>query len=232
MSSNLEKERQRLTELYASIPTEQLQQIASQSSDLTEIANTVLGAEIKRRGLTLSDFTISELASQHSGSVLANPTSVEKTSLSVDSHPSDNFSGSKLVVVRRFRGLFEAQMAKASLDGADIQCFLADDNMIRMDWFVSDAIGGVKLLVGEADVADALAVLDQPIPESFAVDGVGEYKQPRCPQCGSLDVNFGNQPLVYGSLFDGKPTFIPIQGWFCDKCSHTWEDPAEDVSAE
>lgn len=207
MSKDTEKERRRLTELYASMSSEQLQQITSQSSDLTDIAHSALVAEMKRRELT--DITTP-----------------------AGTYPSNELLDSKRVVIRSFRDLFEAQVAKAFLDGADIESFLADDNLVRMDWLVSNAIGGVKLLVREADVADALTVLDQPIPESFEVDGVGEYTQPRCPQCGSLDVNFGNQPLVYGSLFDSNPVPTPIHGWYCQKCSHTWQDPLEDDQRE
>jgi len=197
---DIEKEQRRLIELYANMPSEQLQQIASQPADLTETAYLVLDAEMRRRGLTPKENS--------------NPLH--------DVDPFVSLSDQKLVPIRSFRGLFEAQVAKANLDDADIPCFLADENMVRMDWFMSDAIGGVKLLVQQGDVAEALAALDQPIPESFEVDGVGEYTQPRCPQCGSLDVSFGSPPLGFSSLFDSKP--VLSQGWFCAKCKHAWED--------
>ena len=138
--------------------------------------------------------------------------------------PALIYPDAKLVLVRSFRDVFEAQMAKVNLDGADIRIlFLADENTVRINWSLSNAIGGVKLLVRDTDIADALTVLNQPIPESFEVDGVGEYMQPRCPQCGSLDVNFGNQPLVYGSLFDSNPVRYLYRVGIVQKCSHTWE---------
>ena len=199
MAMDIEKEQLRLTELYANMPSEQLRQIASQSADLTDIAYAALDAEIKRRGLTPPESAIP---------------------LDNVDEPARDPSDQRLVPIRSFRGLFDAQVAKANLDDANIPCFLADDNMVRMDWFMSDAIGGVKLLVQETDVADALAALDQPIPETFEVEGVGEYTQPRCPQCGSLDVSFGNPPL--SSLFDSKT--VLSQGWFCAQCKHSWED--------
>jgi hypothetical protein len=205
MAMDIEKEQRRLTELYANMPSEQLQQIASQPADLTETAYAALDAEMKRRGLTPVESS--------------NPPSSNPLH---DVDPAVNLSDQKLVPIRSFRGLFEAQVAKANLDDANIPCFLADDNMVRMDWFMSDAIGGVKLLVGERDIADALAALDQPIPETFEVDGIGEYTQPRCPQCGSLDVSFGSPPLGFSSLFDSKS--VLSQGWFCANCKHAWED--------
>jgi hypothetical protein len=37
--------------------------------------------------------------------------------------------------------------------------FLFDDNTIRMDWFWSTALGGVKLRVASGDIAEALEIL-------------------------------------------------------------------------
>ena len=61
----------------------------------------------------------------------------------------------KLVVIRQFRDLPEALLAKGSLESTGIECYLRDDNLVRLDWFVSNFIGGVKLCVHPEDVADA-----------------------------------------------------------------------------
>jgi hypothetical protein len=54
----------------------------------------------------------------------------------------------------------EAWLAKSVLDSAGIECFLFDENVVRIDWFLSNAIGGIKLRVREEDVAAAAALLD------------------------------------------------------------------------
>ena len=41
--------------------------------------------------------------------------------------------------------------------------------MVRMDWFISNLLGGVKLLVNSGDAEDAVTVLNQSIPENFDV---------------------------------------------------------------
>ena len=66
-----------------------------------------------------------------------------------------------LVLLRRFRDLPEALLAKGKLDSADIECFLADDNMVRMDWFISNLLGGVKLLVDPEKFAEASRLLNE-----------------------------------------------------------------------
>ena len=55
----------------------------------------------------------------------------------------------------------EALLAKSILDSAGIESFLGDQNIIRMDWFLSNALGGVKLRVREEDVDVATAMLKQ-----------------------------------------------------------------------
>jgi hypothetical protein len=58
-----------------------------------------------------------------------------------------------------------------ALDSAEIECFLVDDNMARIEW--SNLVGGIKLCVKQEDAEAALDMLEQPIPEEFDVDGVG-----------------------------------------------------------
>jgi transposase-like protein len=89
--------------------------------------------------------------------------------------------------------------------------------MVRMDWFISNLLGGIKLLVKPEDIEPANQILDQPIPEDFAVDGVGEYRSPRCPNCQSLDV------IEYAGAFIALPSVLePI--WKCQACGSEWED--------
>jgi hypothetical protein len=145
---NWEKERQRLTERYARMEDAELEKIGTLPESLTSVARETLGTEMLRRGMKLSE---------------TNPP---------EAVPS------KLVVARRFRDLPEAWIAKSILDSADIECFLADDNMVRLDWFYSNLIGGIKVLVREEDSETAIRLLEQEVPEKFDVEGVGEYDQP------------------------------------------------------
>jgi hypothetical protein len=66
---------------------------------------------------------------------------------------------SKPAVPRSYRDLTAALADRTALESAGIECFLYDDNLVRLDWFVSNAIGGVKLVVSERDVAEATQIL-------------------------------------------------------------------------
>jgi Putative prokaryotic signal transducing protein len=66
-----------------------------------------------------------------------------------------------LVVLRRFRDIPEALLAKGRLDASGVECFLADENMVRMDWLISNLLGGVKLLVEPNDFTRASRILNE-----------------------------------------------------------------------
>jgi len=139
-----ETKRQQLAETYSQMSDQQLEELAADNAALTETAREVLQAEMSRRGLTMPP---------------------EETPPPYDSHDD-----SELVTIRLFRDLPEALVAKGVLEGAGIECYLADDNMVRLDWFISNAIGNMRLQVKETDAAAALEVLDQPSLENEVVD--------------------------------------------------------------
>ena len=48
----------------------------------------------------------------------------------------------------------ERVLAKSMLDSAGIESFLGDENLVRLDWFYSNLVGGIKLMVREEDAPD------------------------------------------------------------------------------
>jgi hypothetical protein len=136
-----------------------------------------------------------------------------------------------LVTIRKFRDLPEALLAKGSLESAGVECYLTDDNMVRMDWFISNLLGGVKLNVKAEDASAAMEILSQPIPEGFEVEGSGPYRQPRCPACQSLDVSFEelNKPVAYTTAYIGLPLPVRHPAWRCHACSHAWQDQSDGI---
>ncbi len=115
------------------------------------------------------------------------------------------------------------------LDSAEIECCLADENTIRMDWFWSNFLGGIKLCVRKADADEASSLLEQGVPEKFDVEGVGEYQQPRCPICQSLNVSFRglNKPVDYTRALLGGARPLHSSLWECDACRHQWPESTE-----
>jgi hypothetical protein len=195
-----QEERRRLQRTYADMEDGELQSLARHLEALTEAAREALEAELDRRDLD----------------------SVEEES----PEPRDEIEVRHLVTVRQFRDLPEALLAKGSLESAGIECFLADENLIRLDWFISNFIGGIKLRVRPQDAETACRLLDEPILEGLYVQGVGFYEQPRCPRCQSLDVAFQelNKPIAYMSAFLRVPIPVHRRAWRCAACEAEWED--------
>ena len=199
LNSDQSKERSRLTKTYAAMSDGELLKLAYKPEALTETAWEALEDELDRRHL--------EIPAQAS-------------------EPREQPDLRKLETIRQFRDLPEALLAKGSLESAGIQCFLRDDNLVRLDWFISNFVGGVKLCVNPEDAETARQLLEEPILEGMYVHGVGLYEQPRCPKCQSLDVNFEelDRPIAYLSAFLRIPMPIQRKGWRCHSCNAQWED--------
>ncbi len=202
---NDSKERIRLASAYAGMSDGELLRLASSPDSLTDAAWDALEDELDRRHL--------ELPAEQ---------------------PAPRLDLRELVPIRQFRDLPEALLAKGCLESAGIECFLRDDNLVRLDWFISNFVGGIKLCVKPDEAEKALTLLDEPILEGFYVHGVGLYEQPRCPRCDSLDVNFRElDPAAYLSLAVRVPIPFQRRAWRCHACGAEWEDnevPAEPES--
>jgi hypothetical protein len=67
----------------------------------------------------------------------------------------------KLVTVGTYRDLPAALLAKSVLESAGIIAFLDDAHMVRMDWLLSNLLGGIKLRVAQEDALVAANLLDK-----------------------------------------------------------------------
>jgi hypothetical protein len=135
-------------------------------------------------------------------------------------------------VIRTFRDLPEALLAKGFLESAGIDSFLIDETTIRMDWLWSNLLGGIKLCVKAEDAEAATQILNQEIAGEFDVDGVGDYQQPRCPQCQSLNVCYEDldKPVAFAStIVLNLPIPVSRRRWKCTSCGYIWQ-PSGDES--
>lgn len=201
---NRQEEKVRLQERYKGRSDEELAKIAADPATLTAVAGEVLNEELMSRGLpALSTFAERRRAQE-----------LEQKALTP-------------VQIRRYRDLPEANIAKSVLESAGIESFLVDENLVRLDWFYSNLIGGIKLLVHQRDVEAANSVLDEATPERFNVAGVGEYLQPHCPKCQSMDISLDglDKRWTYGAMgLINLPIPVTHQGWKCHSCGHEWKE--------
>jgi hypothetical protein len=136
------EERNRLAQLYAALSDGELQQLARETGSLTDEARAALALEMSRRDI-------------------ANEGAAEAPAEAGDSAiPGTRAELRDLLTIRQFRDLPQALLAKSVLDSAGIECFLGDDNLIRMDWLWSNLLGGIKLRVRQEDALVASRLLE------------------------------------------------------------------------
>ena len=127
-----------------------------------------------------------------------------------------------LIQIAAYSCPHEANIAKASLEAANIPASIADEHMINMDWFMSDALGGIRLFVPVQHEAEARALIEQDysyLVEQEFEDIVEEKKT--CPSCGSTeleDYTIGKKPAFITILLLGFPLFFYKQGVRCLSC--------------
>jgi hypothetical protein len=140
--------------------------------------------------------------------------------------PSKHEESGNFVVLRWFADLAEAEIAKSVLESAGITCVLQAVELLGGS---SNALGGIKVCV-DRDTADiAMNVLSQEIPDSFEVEGVGRFAQPRCPNCQSLNISLRDWDRRFIRFVVAVPGPAERRGriWFCSSCSHEWPDSDE-----
>lgn len=157
---NWEKERERLRVVYAAMGDGELQEVADDADSLTDVARAALRAEMMERGMAAPPET--------------------RTPDPIDAPIPEP------VIIRRYRDLPIAVVERSILDSAGIEGFLADDIIIRLDWLISNALGGIKLWVRGSEAVEAREVLTAGVPEAFNVEGVADYRQPKCPNWAHL----------------------------------------------
>ena len=86
----------------------------------------------------------------------------------------------KLVTIRTFQNYFSAHILLTRLRNAGIECFLKDEFTVTVDPILSNAVGGIKLVVIKEQEEEALELLSE-FDEAYRQTAV-------CPRCGSKSI--------------------------------------------
>ena len=149
----------------------------------------------------------------------------------------------QLQVLSRFGTIGEAESARTALDAAGIDAEIVDEEMVVVNWMISNAIGGVKLLVRDSDLAESKEILSTaalPLADENAGGTVVDQRalgapppnasdtvEERCPRCGLPELHrIRHRRLIALSMFE--PVFalvLPLVFSFlpkreCDACGY------------
>jgi DNA-directed RNA polymerase subunit RPC12/RpoP len=82
-----------------------------------------------------------------------------------------------IVIIRTFQNYFSAHIALTKLRDVGINCFLKDEFTVTVDPILSNAVGGIKLVVVKEQSTEAMELLKE-FDEAYR-------KTVACPRCGS-----------------------------------------------
>ncbi len=85
-----------------------------------------------------------------------------------------------LVTIRTFQNYFSAHILLTRLKDAGIECFLKDEFTVTVDPILSNAVGGIKLVVIKEHEEEANKLLNS-FDEAYRQTAV-------CPRCGSKSI--------------------------------------------
>lgn len=140
---------------YSAMSETELMELAQGYDSLVEPAQAALRAEFEHRHLE--------------------PPLVDGPAEQIEALPRN------LVTIERYRDLPEADLARGLQESAGMPTWIQDDNLVRMDWFYSNAVGGIRLQVEPQNAETAREILAQPSPPEIDFDGSGTFAQPKCP---------------------------------------------------
>jgi hypothetical protein len=140
-----------------------------------------------------------------------------------------------LVTVATFTNPLEAHIVRGRLQAEGIEVYVAHEHHIWANWFLSTALGGVKLQVNPEDAQRADEILRHEqagdyeglLPEADPPD---TEPQPGCPACYSPDITaFRRSGRL--SLFIVWLSSLPLPysgvTMVCRRCGHTWVNREE-----
>lgn len=134
------------------------------------------------------------------------------------------------VVAQVFTNYVDANIIMGRLETEGINCWLRDENTVTIDPILTNAVGGIKLMVPEPQAGRAFELLKQFRNEKESIL--------KCPRCGSSDVEFVTTPrkasnwfgVIVGFLF----TNYALPGdktYHCFHCGLEFPElPAADVN--
>ncbi len=87
----------------------------------------------------------------------------------------------ELVTIRTFNNYFSASILLTKLRDAGIQCYLKDEHTVTMDPLLTNAVGGIKLVINKKDSQEVFELLRQ-FDEDYR-------RSAACPVCGSHNID-------------------------------------------
>ncbi len=134
----------------------------------------------------------------------------------------------QFVPIYSYDNYVSAHIAMGRLEEDGINCWLKDENTVTIDPILTNAVGGIKLMVASSQAERATGILRTLANEHKALNP--------CPKCGSLNIDLVSSPRKasnWASVYIGfffTSYAMPVETvYHCFNCSHEYADKDENT---
>ena len=132
----------------------------------------------------------------------------------------------EFVVLQSFDNYMDAHIIMGRLEEESIRCWLKDETTVTVTPYLSNALGGIKIMVVKDQYERAFTILQEINAQKRA-----KYK---CPVCGSSDIELITTPRkpstwlgALGGLIFGDYPLSVSKIWRCFNCHAEFDEPNE-----
>ncbi len=136
----------------------------------------------------------------------------------------------KMIQLRAFNNHFSANITLTKLQSRGVECYLKDEHTVIMDPIISNAIGGIKLVVRERDAEEAAKLLTE-FDEEY-------LKAVVCPSCGKAEITqiikpaAGNYLTAILTWAFASYAIAPNHIYQCGNCKYETETLPNTINEE
>lgn len=135
------------------------------------------------------------------------------------------------VTLQSFNNYIDAHIVMGRLEEDGINCWLKDENTVTIDPILTNAVGGIKIMVYAAQAERAKKII-----ETIAAE---KKQRQACPFCGSHNIEYVSTPKKVGNwlsvlfgLFWSNFAMPVETTYHCFDCGKEFEEPAEIESSD
>ena len=135
-----------------------------------------------------------------------------------------------LVTVKTFDSYFSANIFLTKLHAEGIECYLKDEYTVTLDPILSNAIGGIKLVVKTADES-----LVKELLERYELDYINAAT---CPKCSNNNFTYITKPgatnyltAMFTWIFSSYAA-APYYVYHCENCGYECDRLPEKIEEE